>query len=646
MKKIFLSIIASACILGFTSCSDMLETESSRQAYDPALDEKTDSVFFAYGVMQAMQQLADQYFFQNEMRGELVQPTSKASVHLQQLANFTAGTDCKYDSVYLYYKVINNCNYYLANRDTTLTTSKKNVVINEYVAIASFRAWAYLQLTHQYGNVPYVTEPVLSISQINSVTEMTDYKEILRSQAEYLQNLKNRFTEEQIATPVYRTDFSIGSTQWKANKRIYPDRLFIPLNVILGDIYLEMGEYPKAAKAYFDYLRYTGINGYIGNFYAERRNPKDDYGITFPAEYLSNERQNNALFPSLSDDDADGMRWNFVFGNKTEQITYIPMATNYTNGKVTELPLAFGYDYYSSQANNVAKYRHSYGNNRYCPETEEMQVVPSDIYMDMANHAPYYYVYTSALSAQTVVSQANIGDARANDVVRSNDENSNCVFVQKPSTGEVYLYRNTTVYLRLAEALNRMGYPELAFAVLKTGIHTGIRSYLTSRYDPTSGENPDNYYIPDEAYQLLVDEIPFFSEANEPIFTNTTLPNSYIAGVHMRGAGAVDFRNSTYRYRPVVEERIEKIRNDFNLGLSGQPYTKEEYINAMEDLLCDEYAMEFAFEGTRFSDLLRIARHKNMASPYTAAFGDTWLSKKLESKAPGITTQNCYLPFK
>ena len=62
----------------FTSCSDMLESDNSRQLFDPALDQKTDSVFYAYGVMQAMQQLADQYYFQNELRGDLVKPTDKA----------------------------------------------------------------------------------------------------------------------------------------------------------------------------------------------------------------------------------------------------------------------------------------------------------------------------------------------------------------------------------------------------------------------------------------------------------------------------------------------------------------------------------------------------------------------------------------
>ena len=102
---------------------------------------------------------------------------------------------------------------------------------------------------------------------------------------------------------------------------------------------------------------------------------------------------------------------------------------------------------------------------------------------------------------------------------------------------------------------------------------------------------------------------------------------------------------SAYNYKDVVEERIEKIRGEFGLP-TGAAYSEEEYINAVEDLLCDEYAMEFAFEGTRFSDLLRIARHKNMAGSFGGTFGDIWLSKKLENNAAGITTQNCYLPFK
>ena len=61
--KSFLTFLLSGFlafnVLTFISCSDMLESDSTRQLFDKELNQKTDSVFFAYGVMQAMQQLAD-----------------------------------------------------------------------------------------------------------------------------------------------------------------------------------------------------------------------------------------------------------------------------------------------------------------------------------------------------------------------------------------------------------------------------------------------------------------------------------------------------------------------------------------------------------------------------------------------------------
>lgn len=639
MKKIFLSLIALACLSGMSSCSDMLDVDSPRQVENPSLDQKTDSVYYAYGVAQAMQQLADQYFFQNEMRGDLVKPTSTASVDLKSLSNFTAGTDCKYDSVYLYYKVINNCNYYLANRDTTLVTGDKNVVMNEYVAMAAYRAWAYLQLTHQYGDVPYVTEPMLTISQINSVKESTDYKQILASQAEYLQSLKNRVTEDQLDVPYYRNRIDIGSTQWGGTVYMYPSNLFIPLNVVLGDLYLEMGEYKQAALAYFDYLRLKAktqegnTNIGIGSAQAISTAYNGLNTVILPADY--NEDQNKKVFDGL-----DALLTEYNNGS-TRTISYIPMAVNFTKGQVTSIPAAFGYDFYGS-ATKIYTIKNPFNG---CPQSETMDVLPSDTYMNLAFHSPYYY-YTEQQRVPPYrwnLSQANLGDARSNSVCSSIAYPEN-VYVTKPSCGNVLLYRNVTVYLHLAEAFNRMGYPEIAFAILKNGLHTGIKAYVKSNYVEGAGIDADNYYIPDEAYQMLVDEVPFFSEANQTIFTNTA--KTAFIGVHARGAGAVSDINSPYQYKSIVEGRIEKIRADFGVGQNGQEYTKDEYINAVEDLLCDEYALEFAFEGSRFSDLLRIARHKNMSSAYGADFGDTWLSKKLESKAAGITTKNCYLPFK
>ncbi len=629
------------------SCSDMLEADSSRQLFDPALDQKTDSVYYAYGVMQAMQELADQYYFQNELRGDLVKTTDKASTHLQSLASFAADASNKYDSVYLYYKVINNCNYYLAHRDTKLATGSHNVVSNEYAAIASFRAWTYLQLTRQYGSVPYVTEPVTTIGQINANTEMKGYETILAGEAQMLEDLKARYTEDQLAVPSMGQDSrDIGKLNWgsQAIKSFNPSRCFIPLNVVLGDIYLELGEYEKAATCYYQYLRYEG------------NKKKSNISVNFTISLNPGNNSNSPIFKNLTEWPVDynttgqnksTINWMESFDHKADPgdvISYIPMAVNYTMGKTTDIPAAFGYNYYSTEGRGaISSYPYKVDYN--CPQMDKIQIVPSQVYCDSARNAQYYYfTEKSSISGNPwIVKNMPLGDARANVVTQGTGADTAYVYTYKPSTAYIYLYRNTTVWLHLAEAINRMGYPDAAFAVLKTGLHNDVKEYL---YDVAQSQIDDKYFLTPESYTLLTTKLPFLADGeNALIFKNDAEITAFV-GIHSHGCGTVHNSDltSTYRYATVLKTKIDDVYAKFSLGTPA--YTKDDYINAMEDLLCDEYAMEFAFEGTRFSDLRRIALHKNRAGIYSGNFGDTWLSRMLQHNAAGITTQNCYLPYK
>ena len=655
------------------SCSDMLESDSNRQVFDPALDQKTDSVFYAYGIMQALQQLADQYYYQNELRGDLVRPTDKATIHLRDLASFTADATNKYDSVYLYYKVINNCNYYLAHRDTTLATGSQNVVCNEYAAVASFRAWTYLQLARQYGSVPYVTEPVTTIAQINANTSMTGYETILAGEAQMLESLKARYSDEQISVPTFnQTSRSIGVLNWKddrgqnVEKFINPRKCFVPLNVVLGDIYLELGQYERAATCYYQYLRYAGfvdprnisVNylDYMTTNYS-RYSPMFKNFTEWPADY--NEAKNNTLYSGTP-------MWENSFVHSAspgDVITYIPMAVNYTMGKTTDVPAAYGYNYYGTERKATILVDDPMEGVFNCPKTEDIQIVPSQAYCDSARRAQYYY-YTEQVKVSPfnwIVRNQSLGDGRASIICQGEGADSAFVYTYKPSTAYIYLYRNATVWLHLAEAINRMGYPDAAFAVLKNGLHSDLPNY---RYlevylkdqagndsideqgnkvlDMTQSHIDDKYYLTPESYELLTTRLPFLAQENSDVFKNGTTKS--FVGIHFHGAGAVEDLYSSYRYSTVLTAKIANISQKFNLNLAN--YTKDDYINAMEDLLCDEYAMEFAFEGTRFSDLRRLALHKNQAGTYGGNFGDIWLSRMLQHNAAGITTHNCYLPYK
>jgi hypothetical protein len=547
-------------------------------------------------------------------------------------------------------------------------------------------------MTRQYGAVPYITEPVTTIAQINASPDRTDYRTILDKEAQNLERLKKNYSEDQLSSPTFNqtTQRSIGVLNWSKSttKYIFPEKCFVPLNVVLGDIYLELGEYEKAATCYYQYLRYTGslnpskisvnymdyVSRVSGNVETAR------YGVVFNGycpilKYTDlesivdyNVSQNSLMVYRLGSDQSS---WRESFAHSAapgDVISYIPMAVNYTMGQTSNIPAAFGYNYYGTDSKSEVS---TEGTSFFgCPKMQNIQVVPSQAYRDTLRNAQfYYYSGTGAITVKPfnwIIKSGAFGDSRAITINMGVGADSSCIYTNKPSTAYVLLYRNTTVWLHLAEAINRMGYPDAAFAVLKNGLHNGLDSYRYKEV-PLKSKIPGNeendsvdasgnvvlnmdeshldkslYYITPESWQLLTTTLPF---GQDVIFKNGT--DKYFAGIHSRGAGAVEYLYSTYRYDRVVESKIADISTKFTLGLTPGSYTKDDYINAVEDLICDEYAMEFAFEGTRFSDLRRIALHKNQGKPiYGVDFGDRWLSHKLQNNAAGITTKNCYLPYK
>lgn len=610
--------------MGAVSCSDMLETESTRQSFDPNMDSKTDSVTYAFGILKGMQQLADQYFFIGEMRGDLVSTTLHTDNNLRQLADFTADCSNKYDSAYVYYTVINNCNYYLSHRDTTLYTGSQNMVINEYVAIAALRAWTYLQLTKTYERVPYFTEVVKEISQIdnNNYPELNT-AQVVDSLAPQLLELINRYDENYLKVPDFskngNTALTMGSTNFGVAKYINPEHLFVPIRVVLGDMYLETGKYEDAAKQYFEYINYSAANqmkSLVANYM--------DRDYEYPTDYSQMNVGN--YFNTWG---ANPMDWSSIFNggaNPTDVVTYIPMAVTKLLGTTSDIPEAFGYSYYATGANT-----------RTAPKNMEVQIIPSQEYYNLAKNSSYYYRSVPIGSTSTttnIIKPMNSGDARLTVLERQEETDTTYTWISKNANATIYLYRNTTVYMHLAEALNRMGYYDAAFCILKDGISTRMSTLIDTL------KNQTNTYISPATSEYLRTELPFLSEENVEKYSQLT-----VGGIHQHGAGICIGIHTPYQMKAVIGAKMKEISDKFSLNITNP--TKQDTINAMEDILCDEYALEFAFEGTRFYDLCRLAKHKNEASYRSrSSFGDLWLSEKLKKNRVGVTTKNCFLPFK
>ena len=589
-----------------SSCSGMMDADSDRQNFNPEMGEKTDSVFYAFGIAQAMQQLADQYFFQGEMRGELVKTTDYTDNNLRQLANFSADQSNKYDSAYVYYSVINNCNYYLAHRDTTLLTGATKVTRPEYAAVKAYRAWAYLQLVRNYGQVPFFTEPLVTISQIDD-NNFPSYgiNEIAAALCPDLEQYAG------VPVPNYGTNISCGTTNFNQSKSMDTRRCFIPVDVILGDLYLESGQYEKAANSFINYLTTTETTApsVIAPF--RLRSDEDPVPTNMRATIASSPAYNNL----------------FANNNTTDIVSYIPMSVSRVRGTVTAVPYTFGYDYYALTTRDCWR--------------EDIQLLPSDAYKTLTESLPYYY-YENVLGGLLGkdITSGNYGDMRSLAIMRNTSQQSTAgeeeeiEWINKFQSGNIILYRTATVYLHLCEALNRMEMPDVAFAFLKEGITANDTAQT-------------NTWLSDKGKAFFRNT--FLNEKNGDIFYERSKP------IHQRGAGVTADGNypgsSPYQFAAEIGRKLTQLAENPALypglanRLTAATTTKADTIMAMEELLCDEEAMEFCFEGTRWYDLMRFARHKNRAG----LPGNAWLADKVKDNAPVKSLaieQNWYLPFK
>ena len=612
----------AAAIASQVACSDFFDTDSDRQIFDPALDQKTDSMFYTLGILKGLQLVADQYVMTGEMRGDLVATNVYTESDLRSLADFSADVTNRYDSAYAYYRIVNNCNYYIAHRDTTLRTGSRRVAIPEYAEALAIRAWAYMQLCKNSGEVPFYTDPLVSIGDANRNMVTKNMQGICDELAPELLQFSGINVNGGTPVPDYG-EVSAGvlnssTSDSQEEKKIQSRRAMIPVDVILGDLYLETHQYELAARHYFQYLcdnkcqlRQAYIN--LGDMYL--RSILDD---RIPTTFSMNFGDNNFF------------TWSSIFNitSPNDIITYIPLAANKLRGVVTELPRYFGYDFYSTTGGTASS------SARYLLER---QIDASQEYIALSDAQQYYYTPTGSTGGSTVVRTASVGDLRRYITMRQvSRDDSTFAVMTKFTSANIPLYRNATVYLRLAEAINRMGYPDAAFAILKDGISSRLATYVEH------GDSTDidfGRYIRQQTDSLLRTTIPFLSTENVQTFADNW-------GIHSRGTYYTQGAYSPYQYHTIVGQKLEEINAQFSV-IAAQP-TMADTINAVEDIICDEMALELAFEGCRFGDLTRIARHKNAAATYGTDFGSRWIASKLAYKHPVVSLldeKNWYLPL-
>ena len=556
--KIITAIGCCLLVIGFSACSDLLDTDSEYVEWvdDNRLQQPTDSVYSVMGIIYKLQTIADRTVLLGELRGDLVTTTAAASSDLKAIADFKIGNQNAYNRISDYYAIINNCNYFLKNVNVNLVQSGRKVFEGEYAAVKAFRAWTYLQAVLVYGRVPLITEPLLTEEEAHEAMMKGDsYVGLTEICRYFIDDLKD-YVDTKLPSYISQ-DY------------------FIPVRVLLGDLCLWAGLYPEAAQYYHDYL--------------SLRTAPVPTGVQRASWYDIDTREFRMISSSLS------------YISFSECKFSIPMESNDFYGVRSDLVNIF-----SSTVNNL----------------QFAQVTPTARMRELSRACNYCDLHTLNGIQDTIYAPKEnmydndyIGDLRFTANYSRRIENrdrfartsSEIQRIQKINSSYVVLYRTNMIYLRYAEALNRAGYPQSAFAVLKYGLYPDIVAKQIDEEERTA------------AGGLIAFDADYFTVENTQ-------------GVHSRGSGRADCDTLYVLPQPAEE-------------LATRQDTVDYQIPQVENLIITEMALEGVFEGYRYYDLMRVALRRNdpayLADPISLREGtpNEALRSKLMDKA------NWYLPL-
>ncbi len=681
-------------LLTLTSCEDMFTADNNLVTTDLT---PQDTVYQVMGIVQRMQKLADRTVLLGEVRADLVDINPSASVDVQELSNNTVSTDNKYNNPTDYYAVINSCNIYLAHVDSLLKTHGEYYYEKEIAGVKCFRAWCYLELAKIYGEVPFVTEPVISAEAAEQIVASGQKKGMVDICTYLINDLaKYPYMSKNLELrPAY------GNQSW--NGMSY-NNFFIPARVMLAELYLwratftgDRGDYINAIRLYHDFFTFPNEERSVSQISSS--------GLSYAHCSWSTQDREFASYPI----DSYGLNI-FEPARPYQNVGVIPMDSVEYFGEVSELRDIFCSQYrnkYYPEVSPSARVREISAEQDYClyipnsvkPDTvygpHELNILRDNILIGDTRLYSVYYT-ESNLSENQFDGEL----ATTKEVILKWSEGSSRLSTDKRNSYMPY-FRINILYLHLAEALNRAGFPCTAYAVLKYGL-----SYETMN-------DPD--IIPGYEFDDLAEIKSYGFTLSEPYYTgemaeqcngsfviwpsnvfyqvdkkssnslNQYPSNAHLQiGVHSIGSGDTEFNTrywlddeetlSGLTEYPVIPDTVglpkknataadtlawqeSLIARDEALQKYAEVYEANmEYLSSDEivakrkarvaELILTEEALEGMFEGTRFYDLMRYSLQENKPNYLFEAIGKRKGKVTTDSGASSLAGGNWYIPLR
>jgi hypothetical protein len=531
-----------ACCLLVTAlfaCEDMLETGTShyKDTDGYVLDSPNDTLYSMVGILRKVQAIADRYVLTGELRGDLMDITENATMDLQAIYRFDFGmTDNNpYIDTRPYYDIINNCNFFIRRTDTLAMAAGVPVMAKELAAVKTIRAWVYMLLLLNSGKACYYEDPILTVEDRNKIKNdsasfwISDLATLLDREKGALQQAWE--VQQSLGNPVYQ-----GLT--------LTDYAFIPAELVLADLYLYTGNAASAAYHYHDFL-YSRKYNTLG-----RRSRWMDAGFMSYNSSLSFDMEFISMIYTTTENETGSSLMGWCY--PTEWSTRIPVNCTY--------------QLKPSEASIDIWNRQEYA---FLPADATPQDEPVYRFSDMRGTRRFgdgTYSNIHSVTTPPPFSATYLHESYQHFVTAASDT---LPFIVKYGGMEgsyymnvSYIYRTGLVFLRYAEALNRLQKPTLAFALLKYGVSNAVFT------DPEK-VNPEE-----------VNPLPGYCN-----FPEVSYPLNQTRGMHSRGSGESD-------------------RNKFYVIPAGCDTTR-----FVDEKICEELAIETAFEGNRFHDLMRFAKY-------------------------------------
>jgi len=585
-----LTVLAATMVL--SSCKKILDVEpesvlTGEQTYRNVFD--ADAAVL--GVYSKFMQLAKPYVLLNELRADLMSPTMNADLYLQQLNNHTATTDNPYTNPAPFYEVILNCNDVMANFDKMLAEKKLKVdeYSQRYSDIASIRTWTYLQLGIHFSKDAQGTVGIPYVT--SPLASIADVKN--EANMKYL-------PFRQLLAELIRTMESLPSKEMYSGATLITtvdqystNKFFIHKKMLLGDLHLwnaayDPSSYRKAATWYRDIISTTDNDGNANtqkNYFKIIGNIDPNTGNQLAVQYV---RYRESDINSLYESNTEGWRSMFSRG----KLSY---DAQFNWEWIWVLPFSSNF----APKNPFIELMSPIGGS-YLVKPSEKAILDWNSERQF-NGFPFdargRFTY-KMISGQPVIMKYLYYFLDGNTLLPTINGNGR--------SGDWWLFRAATLWQRFGEAANRDGFPTLGYAI----VNQGIRATYDANPRPQDVTNIQNTLHYPDPYKFAA------RSGDNP------------------------------QYRDVYRD-MSGIRG--RAYLPSRPVVGSDSTTQVENQLIDEAGLELAYEGNRWSDLLRVAIRRN-----DPAFLAERVFQKLQKEGNGnagsarskLMNREWYLPLK